>query len=301
MNTSWHSYPKVFAIGHKAIEDIFLDEVLVEEKIDGSQFSFGRFDGVLRIRSKGVEMNIDAPEKMFQCGVDTVKNLDLEDGWTYRAELLRKPKHNTIKYGRVPAGNIIIFDINIGEEKYLSIDHKAFEAQRLGLELVPQLFYGKINSPDDLLKLLDTESILGNSEVEGIVIKNYHRFGIDKKVLMGKYVSEKFKEIHGKEWKDKNPKQGDIIVQLIERYKTNARWDKSIQHLAERGELESSPQDIGKLLLEIKQDIKTECSDEIKDLLFKWAIENILRGSVSGFPEYYKRKLLDKQFEEGKE
>ena len=42
-----HSYSKVYQIGHKVIRDIFNDEVLIEEKIDGSQFSFGVIDGVL--------------------------------------------------------------------------------------------------------------------------------------------------------------------------------------------------------------------------------------------------------------
>ena len=56
----------------------------MEEKVDGSQFSFGRFDGELRVRSKGKEMVVDAPEKMFQRAVDQAKFLPLTDGWTYR-------------------------------------------------------------------------------------------------------------------------------------------------------------------------------------------------------------------------
>jgi len=43
-----HSYPSVYAIGHKAIEEIFLGPVLIEEKIDGSQFSWGIIDGELQ-------------------------------------------------------------------------------------------------------------------------------------------------------------------------------------------------------------------------------------------------------------
>ena len=47
------SYPKVYAIGHRAIGDIFKDTVLVEEKIDGSQFSFGKDrDGNFSMRSR---------------------------------------------------------------------------------------------------------------------------------------------------------------------------------------------------------------------------------------------------------
>ncbi len=52
--------------------------------------------------------------------------------------------------------------------------------------------------PADLYALLEKESILGG-KVEGIVVKNYARFGKDKKVLMGKYVSEQGKPQQGME------------------------------------------------------------------------------------------------------
>lgn len=35
---SWHSYPKLFNIGHKSVMDIFKDEVQIEEKVDGGFF-----------------------------------------------------------------------------------------------------------------------------------------------------------------------------------------------------------------------------------------------------------------------
>ena len=57
MNTSWHSYPSIYALGHRYLEELLLDPVLVEEKVDGSQFSFGVFEHPegpeLRCKSKG--------------------------------------------------------------------------------------------------------------------------------------------------------------------------------------------------------------------------------------------------------
>ncbi len=41
LHASWHSYPKIYGLGHKAITELLSDNVMVEEKIDGSQFSFG--------------------------------------------------------------------------------------------------------------------------------------------------------------------------------------------------------------------------------------------------------------------
>ncbi len=198
INDSWHSYPSVFALGHSAISELLNDPVLIEEKIDGSQFSFGIFDGEIQVRSRGKEFPIDAPEKMFSDACRTVIEIAplLWNGWTYRGEYLSKPKHNVVCYGRVPSKNIIIYDINTGEEEYLSYADKKAECERIGLEIVPLLFYGRMDKIEALMQMLETDSILGGSKIEGVVIKNYARFGRDKKALMGKYVSEKFKEKH---------------------------------------------------------------------------------------------------------
>lgn len=294
--SSWHSYPSVFALGHKCLEHLFDGDVIIEEKIDGSQFSFGRFNGELKVRSKGKEMFVDAPEKMFSRAVEVVSMLALHDGWTYRGEYLQKPKHNCIEYSRVPKNNIIIFDINQEHEDYLSYDAKVVETARIGLEIVPLLSFGKGFDATIIHALLDKESVLGGTKIEGVVIKNYSQFGQDKKVLMGKYVSESFKEVHKKEWGESNPSQGDIINRLIAMVKTDARWNKAMQHLQEAGELEGSPRDIGKLILEVKKDVAKECEDEIKQVLYKWAIDSVLRGSTGGLPEWYKNKLLENQF-----
>src|ERR1043166_6393267 len=124
---SWHSYPSVFALGHKHLAELLLDPVLVEEKVDGSQFSFGVFNpdeewNGLRCRSKGVQLNVFAPDRMFEKGGDVVKGLagSLRPGWTYRTEYLAKPKHNALAYDRIPRHHIIVFDINTGHEEYLS-------------------------------------------------------------------------------------------------------------------------------------------------------------------------------------
>jgi hypothetical protein len=298
MSTSWHSYPSIYALGHRAIVDLTKDDVLVEEKIDGSQISFGKFGDELKVRSKGQQLVVEAPEKMFKLGVDQIKELDLKDGWTYRGEYLNKPKHNCLCYGRVPDKNIIIFDINPAEEEYLPYEEKKAEAKRIGLECVPLLFHGKLEDSKMLLGLLEKFSILGGNTVEGVVIKNYKRFGIDKKVLMGKFVSEKFKEKHNKEWKKNNPSKLDVIQALIVAYRTEARWHKAVQHLRERGELDGSPKDIGNLLKEVQSDTHKECADEIKEKLFKYAWPKIGRAICGGLPEWYKEQLAKKQFGE---
>lgn len=288
---SWHSYPSVYALGHPAIDGILDGAVVIEEKIDGSQFSFGVFDGGTRCRSKGKMQPPGEHDHMFNAAVETVGRLapTLHPGWTYRGEFLGNPKHNTLRYERVPKQHIIIFDINTDNEHYLTPDEKAEEAARIGLEVVPLLDVGGLSSIDDLDRWLQTESILGGTTIEGVVVKNYRRFGRNKKVLMGKFVSEAFKETNKENWG--KPKRADVLTKIRERYRTEARWAKAVQHLRDAGTLECSPRDIGALIVEAQNDVHKECAGEIKDVLFATFWPDIKRGLTAGLPDWYKRQL----------
>lgn len=299
---SWNSYPNIYALGHHMTTEL-VGEVYVQEKVDGSQISWGVDDeGGLRCRSKGAEIYLDAPEKMFAQGVRTIQMLSpiLHRGWTYRGEYLSKPHHNTLVYDRVPKDNIILFDINTGHEQYLDYWQVVEEGIRIGLETVPLLFVGKLTTLEAFRPLLDTESVLGGQKIEGVVVKprHYDIFGMDKKVVMGKFVSEVFKEVHAGSWKENNPGNKDIIERLGNKYNTQARWMKAVQHLHERGVLEDSPKDIGLLLKEIPEDVFKECLTEIENEIMAWAIPHLRRKVVAGFPQWYKEELLKKQFEE---
>lgn len=295
------SYSSIFALGHKALgHDFLTGPVLVEEKIDGSQFSFAvDHDGRILVRSKGKEMHADAPEKMFEAGVEQVKAMadDLTPGWVYRGEYLQKPKHNTIAYGRIPSKHIILFDVDRGGQDYLNPDEKRTEAYRLGLEVVPTFHEGTLESLDHLQSFLQRESCLGAANPEGFVLKRYDRFGDDKKTLMAKYVTEAFKETHEKEWKAANPSRMDVVQSLIVKYRTTARWQKAVQHLREAGALTGSPRDIGALLKEIPNDVRKECEADIKDALFAYAWPHIQRGVTNGVAQWYKDELAKEAFQ----
>jgi hypothetical protein len=236
---------------------------------------------------------------MFKLAVETVKGLDLHPGWTYRGEVLAKPKHNALAYDRVPKGNVILYDVNTGNQEYLSYEDKVKEADRLGLEVVPRLFTGKLESVDSFRKFLDTVSVLGGQKIEGVVVKptGYNLFGEDKKLLMGKFVSEAFKEVHRKAWGEANPSNKDIISLIIQTYTTPARWQKALLHLKEEGKIENSPRDIGLLIREVPSDVFKECEDEMKEALWKHAKSHIQRGLTRGLASWYKDLLLSQQFE----
>lgn len=298
-----NSYPSIFTLGHRYISELLKSPVIVEEKVDGSQFSFKvHEDGGIECRSKGADLNLVAPEGMFVRGINTVKELasKLTPNWVYRAEYLQKPKHNSLAYNRIPEKHLIVFDINSGLETYLSYEEKKKECERIGLEIVPILYSGLIEDENKFLELLDTESCLGGQKIEGVVIKPmaYELFGQDKKVLLGKFVSEHFKEVHRKEWKENPDNLGskDFVQLILNQYRTPARWQKALIHLEEKGLLQSSPKDIGLLMKEVPEDVLKECAEEIKESIFQWVWPQFRRGIVRGLPEWYKDQLLKKQF-----
>ena len=299
-STSWHSYPSIFNLGHFALDKLFEGPVVIEEKVDGSQFSFGIFDGLVRVRSKGQEWAWDAPNGMFGRAVQSVldrKHL-LQDGWTYRGEYLQKPKHNTLGYTRIPEGHIIIFDVNTGHERYMTrYAEKCAEAERIGLECVPLVFDGEFaGGAGEFRQMIDRESLLGGVKVEGVVIKNYAQLAPDKKVLMGKHVSEDFREIHKKEWKSSNPSSKDILQHIGDTLNSEGRWVKTVHRLRDEGCLTDSPTDIGLLMKELQHDLDKEVQEYVSEELMRWGYPAIKRIASRGFAEWYKQRLIDKQF-----
>lgn len=289
------SYPSIYALGHRYIADLFKGPVTIEEKVDGSQFSFGVDEnGNIFMRSKGSELHLGAVEKMFNKAAETVVRIarNLRPGWVYRGEYLQKPKHNVLAYDRVPNGNIILFDIMTGPEVYLSHAEKQVEAESLGLECVPCFFEGVWDrEAATVTQFFDRISILGGQKIEGVVVKNYNQFTVDKKIMIGKFVCAEFKEIHRKEWKKENPTPVDIVEHIASELATPARWRKAVLHLREAGKITDTPQDIGPLLAEIKADVEKEEVDAIKNALYKHFGPQIMRQSTKGFPEWYKAEL----------
>lgn len=295
------SFPKVFAIGTDYISSIFEGIVEITEKIDGSQFVFGKLDDVLYLRSKGQQIFPENPDKMFKEAVNYICSIEekIPNNTVFYCEYLKKPKHNILNYSSIPRNHLILFGVADKTEKFYSYDALCKYAEMLDIDIVPRIYIGKINNAEEIIKLLDRESILGGTNIEGIVVKNYNQpfllGGQPIPLMAGKYVSEKFKETHRKNWGKEFTGKGKWEV-FKDSFRTNARWEKAIQHLQEKNELENSPRDIGKLILEIKNDITEEEKENIKEFLWKEFGEEVLRYSTKGFPEFYKEKLLKSNF-----
>lgn len=304
MKSTIRGYSSPFNLGHKALAQLFDGAVTVQEKIDGSQFSFGLVDGELECRSRGQRV-IQEDAGMFKLAVETAQDLArqglLVEGYIYRGEFLQKPKQNTLVYDRVPKGNIILFDIDRGDQDYLPFDRVADYAEAMDLEYVPTWEINGVPTMESIEKWMQMKSVLGNTTVEGLVFKNYEEFGRDSKTLMGKYVSEKFREKHSGDWKKRNPGGKAFAAMLTKQYATEARWAKARQHLHEQGELENEMRDIPKLMQEINRDVLEDCGEEIREKLFKHFWKQISRGLTHGMPEWYKETLANESLLEESE
>lgn len=297
MKSTIRGYSSPFNLGHKMLAKLFsCESIVVQEKIDGSQFSFGLVNGELECRSRNQKVLLD-DAGMFDKGVATASDLAhqglLIDGYIYRGEYLMKPKHNTLVYDRTPKGNIILFDIDREDQDYLSPEDSISLTNSMDLEFVPTWIHNGKPSVEQLEIWMQKKSVLGNTTLEGLVFKNYDEYGRDSKVLMGKYVSDKFREVHDKDWKKRNPGAKAFVAVLVEQYATESRWAKAVQHLTEAGELENEPRDIPKLLKEVNRDVFEECAQEIRDKLFKHFWKQISRGLTRGLPEWYKETLME--------
>lgn len=282
------SYPSVFNKNHNEFDNLYGKEVVIQEKIDGSQFSFGVFDGELKCRSKNKEQ-YPVTDTLFYKAVETVKQIQhlLIDGYTYRCEYLQKPKHNTLTYESVPIGNLIGYDVmGKSDEQYLVHARDLFES--IGLGVVPTYFYGALLPDHDLDQYLQRESILGG-KVEGVVIKAYGHYGRDKKTLMAKHVRPEFHELNQDNWKVDTNK--DLVTNLIVSYRTDARWNKAVQHVREDGLLKGEMQDLRHLIPEVWKDILKEHEGDIKQTLFDHFKKELEKGVTKGLPEWYKSKL----------
>lgn len=298
-------YGKVWAFGNPNLANLLLPgaHITVQEKVDGSQFSFGKVNGILWARSKGVPFEFEeSVDKMFKPAYETAKRLLplLEEGIVYRCEFLASERHNTLKYGRAPKGFLVLYDIHTADGlTYFTETDVKHEAERLGIEAVQTIWEGPATEVTEA-KFADwllTESALGGS-IEGFVIKNRReRERFDGSLLKAKFVRESFKEDNKEKWRKDSPKSGDILEQLRDKIPSQVRWEKAIQHLREEGKLQTDPRDIGPLMVEVRRDAKIELEAQIKELLWNWAWPKIERATTEGFPDWYKEWLMKQAFQ----
>lgn len=289
------SYPKVYHLGSKEVYSIFDHEVIIEEKIDGSQYSVMMdYCKTLVCKSKSCVLDLKLKNGQFEKAIETSQAIApyLQHGWTYRFEYLAKPRHNALFYDRVPEKYLIGFDIQRADGTFLTYEEKKKEFYILGLETTPCLFAGKVENTSMIEEIVsNTTSVLGKALIEGVVVKSNEPFR-----MCGKYVSDAFKEVATR--KKTFRQTHDIIDTISEMYRTEARWNKAIQHLRDEDKLSHNLKDIPLLIREVSTDIHTECADAIKEAVFKWAWKQISNNVIKGLPDHYKKYLLEQETKE---
>lgn len=305
------AFPKIFPLGQDYISKIFNGPVEVTEKIDGSQFVFGKIDGELQIRSKGTIIHDYATRNendLFYPVIQHVLSIQdkLPNSFVFYGETLKKPKHNTLCYERVPKNHFALFAVAEYRSHSFVNTYEGLKywSNELDTDVVPLIYQGEVESYEFIKELMDDDSVLGGAKMEGVVVKNYNQpfllGGQPIPVMAGKYVSEEFKEVHRSGWSKEHTGGGRWQI-FKDGYRTEARWIKAVQHLRESGELENSPRDIGKLIPEIQRDITEEEKEIIKNFLWKEFGSDVLRTAIRGFPEWYKEQLLKGAFDHTKE
>jgi hypothetical protein len=278
------------------------DNVEITEKIDGSQFAFGIVRGELCYRSKGRQIPRHSVQEndlfypVIQYVEEQAEKGQIEEEHWYYGETLRKPKHSTLQYDRVPLNHFALFGCVQADDEtaWFPYDGLLIVADSLGVEVAQRLTVEP--TPEAILAHIEqgVESQLGGEPMEGVVIKDLaqeYLFGPQLfPIMTAKFVSETFKEVNAKNWKAENTGKGQWDT-FKEQFATEARWHKAIQHMAEDGTLLGEPKDIGQLMIEIKKDIGQEAKEEIVKFLWKHFGQELLRDSVRGLPEWYKEQL----------
>jgi hypothetical protein len=291
------SYTKILVLGAQGTERALMGDVIVQEKVDGSQFRWGvDADGRARFGSHHNELFVENPDKTFAPAVTHIVSIPhrIPSGWWFYAEYLKQPKQNTLAYGRIPRNHLALFDVWMGDDGWANRQALIELADAFEIDVVPELHRGPITA-EGLKALLVTPSFLGNEIIEGVVIKNYHELvalGGRTYPLFTKLVREQFSERHKREWKQNSGKSK--LDNYLESFQSEARWRKAVQHLAEKGELENGPRDIGKIMRAIAEDIRDEERENIMAELYDMHIGDICRSAQRGAAEWYKAQLLER-------
>lgn len=300
------SYAKVLPLGHAMLENLLKGRVEITEKVDGSCARFGNFGGSLRYGSHHVNFSDEQPvDEMFLPGWQYLETIAdrFEPNVVYFAEYLKGPHQSTISYSRAPTNHFMLFDIyDANLIRWRNQDEIRGAAIRLGID-PPNILWegpGETLTQEQLNKLLETQSYLGGSVIEGVVLKNReataivsnpHDLRMPPHPPMGKLVRESFKETNRVAFKKDNPVESAIAM-----VQNKARWEKAVLALRDRGELSGELRDIALLIPEVQRDVELEAKADILELFWQAHSREILKGAVRGLPDFYKGRLAEQQF-----
>jgi ATP-dependent RNA circularization protein (DNA/RNA ligase family) len=250
-------YPHIRRIGDRENEGVLrCDALAIEEKVDGANFRFARFDDdqeapriifgsrerVLGPFRGNVWVNNSRQfKKVIDFLSSRLKVEDLNPSFVYFGEDLSHP--HTVKYDSAP--QFVGFDImaiapegSVVERKggaaFLSTDAKRKEFERLSLDFIEPWSVLKNPQPEELEAFLK-QTRYQTKMPEGIVIKNYQRLNRWGRPLFAKIVNEDFKEVNKAVWRGIK-RDRNCEMEIAEAFVTQPRVRKIALKMVEQGD-----------------------------------------------------------------
>ena len=275
-------YDSIPRYGKQGTRDILGTEVVVMEKLDGANASFGIIGGELKMFSRNQELNEHNTLRGFYDWVrQNVDPRKLFVSTIYFGEWLVP---HTVQYKKEVQNEFYLFDIyDVKTDTYLDWNITVQAAIHLGIRTPEVFFRGELHS------MTDVDKYLGQSELteipntgEGIVVKDYEG------QQFVKIVSDKFKET--KYTKQPSLDRTDIGA-LIDSVLTPQRVEKLIHKKIDLGLLptELDVTDTGNVLKALSSDVVNDIFEEEMHIFL-----DMLRKKISKKTPIVVRELLEK-------
>ena len=275
-------YDSIPRYGKQGTRDILGTEVVVMEKLDGANASFGIIGGELKMFSRNQELNEYNTLRGFydwvKLNVDTSK---LIINTIYFGEWLVP---HSVQYKKEAQHKFYLFDIYHSDvNEYLSSKIVQSQAKFIGLETPRVLFEGELQDVSELQQYVGLSELTEIPNTgEGIVVKDYEG------QQFVKIVSDKFKET--KSIKQPSLDRTDIRA-LIDSVLTPQRVEKLIHKKIDLGLLPTKLDvtDTGNVLKSLSSDVVNDIFEEEMHIFL-----DMLRKKISKKTPIVVRELLEK-------
>lgn len=302
-------YTKIIRYGKVGTEELYQpgDEIIVQEKIDGSNASIVRYNNEKKVHkfSKSIELEGEVKGQLngFVRWVDeSVDGMGLIPNLVYFFEYTGKQK---VKYPEHNKKPFLIDIYDLDAEEYMPFDFLLEEASLLGFEVAPVLYRGEFISVEHLQSLVGLTELggmlKGEPGGEGIVIKGNRKNRFGRRVFT-KMVVAGFKEV--KHYSDaerterlrqaENTPERLFVVDTV----TDARVDKIMYKLQTEGVLPEvlTLKVMGDILRNVSKRVYDDIMEEERDMLPEvFDSKLVTKGIGVVLPAIVKRVLLERE------
>ena len=254
------------------------DDIVIQEKIDGANFSirYDKEDSSIKAFSRKKELDFSnnlrgAWEWSQKLSVDLVKSV-LGDKFVLFGEWL---VHHTVRYPDDKYQKAYFYDVyNTEIEEYLTQDKVEKIVNNLGLTYVPVFYVGKFTSWDDVKSYIG-KTEMGGEYGEGVVVKNQTKLNNPNTRLpfYTKIVCETFCETkahsHNKVVDMEKMADREKAVALTETIVTKARVTKLINKMVDEGIIREDwdAHDMSTIAKNLGKEVYYDCQKEEPDVI----------------------------------